>query len=209
MNIDKKDIKLELHPKLVFMQHLCDKYFDSIMIDYGMTNRMEFFAGHEFNIQYSNDYLKCNIWTDCDSYSIQYVDLYFNDNSKNESIELLGFKEYIDIKKLYKDSSKESSPLTTEFVEKYLKKEGKYEEIHKPLDDYYKRIGAERFELNFKLHAELFKQHPELFRHNFKNREKSNSHETPKITVIVNGQKDLQLSDNLTFREKIKKFLGI
>ncbi len=209
MHIEKKEIKLELHPKLVFMQQLSDRYFDRMMIDYGMTNRKEFIAGHEFYIQYSNDYLKCNIWTDCDSYSIQFVDLYFISNSKDERIDLWNFKESIDIKKLYELSSKESAPLTTTFVEEYLKKEGEYEELHKPLDDYYTRIGAERFEMNFKLHTDLFRKHPELFRQDFENREKIKSNRKSKITVRVNGKKDLQLSDNLTFKEKIKRLLGI
>ena len=209
MTLEKVDIKPELHPKLVFMQHLSDKYFDNLMSEYGLTNRREFFAGHEFNIQYSNDFIKCNTWTDCDNYSIQFIDLYRIDKTKNFRIDFWELSESVEIKNLYKESSDESGPLTKTFVDKYVNKEGEYEELNKPLKDYYDRKGAELFERNFKLHSELFRKHPEFFHKDYTFKQSETTQKKPKITVEINGKKDLNLSTDLTFREKIKKYFGI
>ena len=209
MTKEKVDIKPEIHPKLAFMQNLSEKYFDIIMFGYGLTNKKEFFTGHEFNIQYSNDFIKCNTWTDCDNYSIQFINLYRIENTKNFRIDLWELSESIEIKNLYIESSNESTPLTKVFVEKYENKEGVYEELNKPLKDYFERKGAELFELNYKLHSELFRQHPEFFKKDFTVKQNKTKCKKPEITVEINGIKDLNLSTNLTFREKLKKYFGI
>jgi hypothetical protein len=209
MTLENVDIKPELYPKLVFIQQLSNKYFDSLMYDYGLTNRKEFFAGHEFIIKYSNDFIECNTRTDCDNYSIQFIDLYRIENSKNIRIDFWNLKEAVQIKKLYAESSKESESLYKIFMEKYFKKEDESEELNKPLNEYYKRTSAHLIEKNYSLHSELFKLNPELFKQNSDYIQHSICNKKIKITVEINGRKDLKLSTNLTFKEKIKKHLGI
>lgn len=207
MTIEKVDIKPELYPKLVFMQLLSDKYFDNVLSSYGLTNRKENFAGHEFHIEYFNEFIKCSIWTDCDNYSIQYIDLYRLDKALNPRIDFWNLNESAAIKNLYTESSEESEPLSKTFVEKYLDKKGEYEELNKPIKEYYERKGAKLFEQNFKLHSELFKQHPELFRHDYEIIEVMNNNET--VLIKTDDTKDLKSNNDLTFVEKIKEYFGL
>ena len=51
MNIEKKEIKIELHPKLVFMQQLSDIYFDNMMIFIKNPRRD---SSRDFHLQRSN-----------------------------------------------------------------------------------------------------------------------------------------------------------
>ena len=208
MEVEKIEIKPELYRKLVFIQQLSDIYFDKLMSEYGLTNRREFFAGHEFIIQYSNDFIKCNIWTDCDDYSIQFIDLYRIDQSQNIGIDFWNLKESDSIKNLYTKSSSETEPLSKTFVEKYLKKKDEYEVLNKPLKEYYESKGAKLIEQNFLLHSELFKQHPELFTKEFQVKQ-LDSNKGVKVRVETNENKDLRLSTDLTIKEKIKKYFGI
>jgi len=208
MEVEKIEIKPELYRKLVFIQQLSDIYFDKLMSEYGLTNRREFFAGHEFIIQYSNDFIKCNIWTDCDDYSIQFIDLYRIDQSQNISIDFWNLKESDSIKNLYTKSSSETEPLSKTFLEKYLKKKDEYEVLNKPLKEYYESKGAKLIEQNFLLHSELFKQHPELFTKEFQVKQ-PDFNKGGTVVVEINANKDLTLSSDLTIIEKIKKYLGI
>jgi len=207
MTIEKVDIKPELYPKLVFMQLLSDKYLDNVLSSYGLTNRKENFAGHEFHIEYFNEFIKCSIWTDCDNYSIQYIDLYRLDKTQNTSIDFWFLNEAVAIKNLYAESSEESEPLSKAFVEKYLAKKGEYEELNEPLKEYYARKGAKLFELNFQLHSDLFKQHPEIFRHDYKLPEIISNNDT--LTIMSDNIKDLQSHNDLTFIEKLKYYFSL
>ena len=207
MTIEKVDIKPELYPKLVFMQLLSDKYLDNVLFSYGLTNRKEEFAGHEFHIKYYNEYIKCSIWTDCDNYSIQYIDLYRLDKIHNTLIDFWNLNEAVTIKTLYAESSEESEPLSKTFVEKYSNKKGEYEKLNKPLKEYYERKGAKLFEQNFQLHSDLFKQHPELFRRDYEFNEIMNKNDT----AIIKSENinNLKSNNDLTFMEKIKEYFGL
>lgn len=204
-DIESTKINPELYPKLVFLQSLSDKYFNEIMSEYGLTKRKDFFTGHEFNIQYSNDFIKCNTWTDCDNYSIQYINLYRIDHSKNFRINLWDLKESESIKKLYEESSSETIPLVNEM----LKSEHENEELNNMVKEYYKKKGAKLIEENYRLHSELFRKHSEFFEKNFKIKQPKTNNNKVKVTLEINGKKDLNISNNLTFREKIKKYFGI
>jgi hypothetical protein len=207
MTKDKLEIKPELYPKLVFMQLLSDKYLDNVLFSYGLTNRKEEFAGHEFHIEYFNEYIKCSIWTDCDNYSIQYIDLYRLDKLYNTRIDFWNLNETIAIQNLYAESSKESEPLSKTFVEKYLDKKGEYEELNKPLKEYYERKGAKLFEQNFQLHSDFFKQHPELFRHDYELNDVMNKNST--VIIKPDNIVDIKSNKDLTFMEKIKEYFGL
>jgi len=191
MTLEKVDIKPDVYPKLVFMQLLSDKYFDNVLNSYGLTKRKEEFAGHEFHIQYFSDFIKCSIWTDCDNYSIQYIDLYRIDNAQKVRIDFRHLTESIAIQNLYSESSKESVSLTKTFVEKYLNKKGEYEELNRPLKEYYERKGAKLFEQNFYLHSELFSKHPELFRIDFEFRQDKVIIENERVAIKKNYTKNL------------------
>lgn len=209
MESERIEFKPELYPKLVLLQKLSNYYFDFLISEHGLTNRKEFIAGHEFIIQYSNEFVKCSIWTDCDNYSVQFIDLYRIDGNRNLRIDFSDFGGAKEINDLYLQSSTNTTPLSELCVKRFLVKLNEYEELERPLKEYYETKGAKIIEQNFQLHSEFFKQHPELFKRDYQVEIQKPHNEEQKITVEEKVANAISQTSNLTFKEKLKKYLGI
>jgi hypothetical protein len=141
----------------------------------------------------------------CGVLKLQFIDL---DDNENLRIDFCDFGAAKKISTLYLQSSIDTSGLSKLFVQRSLAKFDDYEQLVKPLKDYYETKGVEIIEQNFQLHSEFFKQHSEFFKVEF-HVEISKPYNQDEITGEEVGTKTISHSDNLIFREKLNKYLGI